>query len=173
MNKKRKNDPSVKKTVSAGETNHTSIAQLTHQQFSGPVPHPEILRQYDQILPGAAERILMMAEDDARHQRKMELTAMNLTAQEVKRGQRFGLTIGISAFLTTVIALFLGSENTAMVLGGTTVVGLVTVFITGRPRQGKNNTCFSVVINYKIGFRHVWLLIFMHEREKLKGYKKI
>lgn len=35
--------------------------QLQHH-YSGPLPHPETLAKYDQIVPGAAERIITMAE---------------------------------------------------------------------------------------------------------------
>jgi len=57
------------------------ITQVT-QQFSGPLPHPEILNRYDQIITGAAERILIMAEEDARHQRDIEKTAYTQSEQK-------------------------------------------------------------------------------------------
>jgi len=38
----------------------------------GPLPHPEVLRQYDQLSPGAADRIITMAEGEAAHRREME-----------------------------------------------------------------------------------------------------
>ena len=40
--------------------------------LSGPLPPPEMLAQYEEILPGAAERILSMAERQAEHRQKME-----------------------------------------------------------------------------------------------------
>jgi len=61
--------PTKTPTVPAGQKEQTKVAHLTQQQFSGPVPHPQILQGYDQIIPGAAERILRMAEEDAEHQR--------------------------------------------------------------------------------------------------------
>lgn len=115
--------------------------QLAHVQaeFSGPVPHPSILQGYENIVPGAAERILSMAEQDAAHQRGIESRVLAESAAEVKRGQIFGLLIGLSAFATCIVAIFLGSEKTAMVIGGSTVVGLVTVFVTGRVMENKSN----------------------------------
>jgi uncharacterized membrane protein len=127
--------PTKTPTVPAGQKEQTKVAHLTQQQFSGPVPPPQILQGYDQIIPGAAERILRMAEEDAEHQKEIEKTAITLAGEEVKRGQRYGLTIGILAFITSIIALALGSEKTAIALGGTTVVGLVAVFVTGRIKQ--------------------------------------
>lgn len=45
--------------------------QLVKQQisFSGPIPHPDLLAQYDQIIPNGADRILLMAEAQSRHRR--------------------------------------------------------------------------------------------------------
>ncbi len=91
-----------------------------------------MLEEYDRIVPGAAAKILKIAEDEAIHAREMEKKALEYKANEIKRGQVFGLIIGLASFLTAAVSLFLGHENAAMVLGGATVVGLVTVFVTGR-----------------------------------------
>jgi uncharacterized membrane protein len=42
-------------------------AAAVEEQFSGPIPHPNILESYNRILPGAAERILSMAEEEQKH----------------------------------------------------------------------------------------------------------
>ena len=34
------------------------ITQIAHEQYLGPIPHPKILTQYEQIIPDAANRIL-------------------------------------------------------------------------------------------------------------------
>lgn len=96
------------------------------------MPHPTVLEGYERLVPGAAERILVMAEADAKHQRELEFEALRAAAGEVKRGQFFGLTIGCTALVASVCALYLGSPAVAGVIGGTTVVGLVSVFIVGR-----------------------------------------
>lgn len=134
MNKKIKNNPPAKTTsANLKQTEHSSIAQVTHKILSaGPIPAPEILQRYDQILPGAAERILIMAEEDAKHEHALEKSVLHLASEEVKRGQLYGLIIGVLAFVTSIIALALGSENTAIALGSTTVVGLVAVFVIGK-----------------------------------------
>lgn len=110
----------------------STVAQIQHSSFSGPMPHPTVLEGYERLVPGAAERILVMAEADAKHQRELEFEALRAAAGEVKRGQFFGLTIGCTALVASVCALYLGSPAVAGVIGGTTVVGLVSVFIVGR-----------------------------------------
>lgn len=125
--KKRKNSKGPPVTVQQTST----VTTIT----SGPIPSPSTLKEYDEIIPGAAERILSMAEQEAAHLRNIEREALIKASEQVKRGQVFGLIIGILAFLTSIIALVLGSEKTAIALGGTTVVGLVAVFVTGRFSQ--------------------------------------
>jgi len=118
--------------------NKKEQAIATLQSFSGPLPHPELFRLYDEIIPGAGERILAMAEQEAEHQHHMENMALDCASKEAKRGQWFGLIIGVCAFASAIIAVLLGSEKTAMVIGGTTVVGLVTAFVVGRKTQPQN-----------------------------------
>lgn len=43
---------------------------------SGPLPAPEDLARYDDLLPGAAERIFAMAEREQNHRLSMEREAM-------------------------------------------------------------------------------------------------
>ncbi len=108
------------------------------QEYSGPIPPPSILKGFNDIVPGAADRILAMAEENSKHQIDIEKAALNLAGEEVKRGQIFALVITVSAFITCVIALLLGSEETAMTIGGTTIIGLVSAFIFGRYKKSDN-----------------------------------
>ena len=44
--------------------------------FRGPVPPPEVLAGYEATLPGAADRILAMAERQSRHRQELETTVV-------------------------------------------------------------------------------------------------
>jgi len=112
--------------------NGKPVAQFQQSTFSGPIPHPSILEGYERLVPGAAERILVMAESDSRHQQEIECAALHAAEAEVKRGQIFGFIIGLTALGASMLALAMGSPAVAGVIGGTTVVGLVSVFIVGR-----------------------------------------
>lgn len=138
MSRNRKNTPPAKRNQNLAP-HHQSGVTIQEQQYSGPVPPPEILHGFEQIVPGAAERILAMAEENGKHQREMEKKALTVAFRTVLIGQIFGLVIGILAFITCIVALYLGSENTAMTIGGVTITGLVAVFVTGRFRKPKNH----------------------------------
>ena len=54
-----------------------SVMQARREVFSGPMPHPDHFGKYEEILPGAAERILTMAEKEQshRHTQSSKLTS--------------------------------------------------------------------------------------------------
>jgi len=84
MNKKIKTKPTPT-SADPKSTQPISLTQVTHQLLSaGPIPPPEILQHYEQIIPGAAERILVMAEEDAKHEHALEKSALHLASEEIK-----------------------------------------------------------------------------------------
>lgn len=118
--------------ITAPGGNGKQVAQFQQSTFSGPIPPPSVLEGYERLIQGAAERILVMAESDAKHQQEIEFAALRAAEGEVKRGQLFGFIIGLTALGASMLALAMGSPAVAGVIGGTTVVGLVSVFIIGR-----------------------------------------
>lgn len=126
------------------EAQVASAEQIIHHhqqtfQHSGPLPDPASLDRYNQIVPDAAERIIRMAEQNADHVRSVEMLAINAEIEdnkqrhnEVKIGQFAGLiSVGMS-FSLAGYALFLGHAAVAGTICSATVIGLVTVFVTGR-----------------------------------------
>lgn len=142
MTRNKRSTPPARKTQNITPQKQPGVTIQEHQ-YSGPVPPPEILSGFEQIVPGAAERILAMAEENGKHQREMEKAAITLASDTVRRGQTYGLIIGILAFITCIVALWFGSEGTAMTIGGVTIVGLVTVFVTGRFRKTRNSNSIT------------------------------
>jgi uncharacterized membrane protein len=41
-------------------------------QWAGPIPPPQWLQGYEQIVPGSADRLIVLAEDEAVHRRGVE-----------------------------------------------------------------------------------------------------
>lgn len=56
------------------------------QHYQGPLPPPAMLRGYEELVPGGAERILAMAERQAAHRQTIE-----------SRGQLFGFSLAVCA----------------------------------------------------------------------------
>lgn len=130
--------PRKKKALPAHVQNDKP-AQLVsqHQRFSGPIPPPAILEQYDRVLPGAAERILSMAEQNMQHEHTIDSEIVGIRRTEYKRGQVFGLIIAIVAITSATICAIYEHEGVAMVIGGATVVGLVSAFVYAQSGKSK------------------------------------
>ena len=89
------------------------------KQISGPLPDPNTFREYDLIVPGAAERILNMAEADATHTRDMEKRAMSADHREGMLARVCAGVIPLTGIAAAaVIALYGGSAWVAGILGG-------------------------------------------------------
>ncbi len=82
--------------------------------------------------PGAANRIIVMAEDYAKHSRELEQTALSLEGKTRLRGQLLGVLVVVAVLGTCLIALDLGHEAFAITLGSGTLVALAIVFVLGK-----------------------------------------
>lgn len=73
-----------------------------------------------------------MAEDTSRHLQTMDKMALTAAYTERSRGQWFGLVIGLAGFATAAYGFYTGHAPEAAWLAGTTIVGLVSIFVIGR-----------------------------------------
>lgn len=105
--------------------------------FSGPIPPPQILKGYNEVVKNGAERIVVMAEKQSSHRMQLEDHAVKEELKQSRLGQVFGFILGIVGLgLATTLAL-LGHEAIAGIFGTTTILGLVTVFVLGKRAQQK------------------------------------
>lgn len=87
--------------------------------------------RYNLAVPDAADRILRMAEEQAHHRQKLESLALHSDVQRANLGLASGLVVALAFLIGSVILGLNGHDTLGGVLGGTTLVGLVTAFITG------------------------------------------
>lgn len=118
---------------SRGEVVKRLTSIMVAEMFSGPIAHPRHLRQYDEILPGSADRIVKMAEDRNQHHIAMD---QKLSDAEIA-DRKLGMIIGGSIFATLIIAAFiiaLITQSPALsgIFMGAAVIGGVGLFVKGR-----------------------------------------
>ena len=123
--------------MSPEEQRLTAVVASAMYRFSGPLPPPEELAKYEQILPGSANRIISMAEQQSAHRQSLEKTAINANAMT----QRWGL---ICAFVLSMTAICGGIWLSARGMSGaglTSIIAalaaLVGVFVYGKSQQKK------------------------------------
>lgn len=113
------------------------------EQYSGPIPHPRIIEGYEKIIPGAADRILTMAEKEAEHRHEMD-------GKFYKTDSRDSLLGILSAFILTGILAIGGiviilkvpetwGTVTGCIMAGGSVGTILTTFIKGTKATWKIN----------------------------------
>ena len=139
---KRRNRPGApNRGVVQSQTRTIQRIEAQHT-FEGPIPHPAILQQYDVLVPGAADRLIRMAQDEAVHRRDLESRALQSDIGdrksgriEARVGQVFGFLIGVTALVCGTVAAVNGAEWFGTIIGTGGVTALVGVFIWGRTRK--------------------------------------
>jgi len=99
-----------------------------------PLPPPEELQRYEEIQKGLSKRLVDFLLAEIEHRRQLEWSAFEQEVAYKKRGQLFGFLIGLSAVLGGTVSASLGHEWAGAAIGGSGVLGLVTVFVTARSR---------------------------------------
>ena len=109
--------------------------------FSGPLPHPQLLEKYNEVVPGSAKMIIEMAEKQAIHRQELEKNVINSDIKNSKSGLIFGFIIGISGILGGIIIIAV-SQATSQIIAGSVISGaslasLVGTFVYGSQGRKK------------------------------------
>ena len=102
-----------------------------HSSFSGPLPHPEILKRFDEVVPGSAERIIKMAEGQFAHRTELERKVIDSDISRSKWGQILGFLIAVIGLGVSLVAILYGKQWAGSIIGGATLASLVGVFMYG------------------------------------------
>lgn len=92
---------------------HEIVVHQEHQ-FSGPLPHPDVLVGYEKIDPTFPERIMKMAEanNDASIQHEKSLIERSLKNE--RRGQWLAFFLGVLGLIVGVVLSLLGFSSAAI-----------------------------------------------------------
>lgn len=115
------------------------MVAISMESFSGPMPHPDILRGYKELIPDAPERILQMAEQEQKHRidvekQMLEQNNKNIveSAKANKRSQIIAFILAFILIASGVALTILGHAVVGGTIFGTTIVGVIAIFITGK-----------------------------------------
>ena len=105
--------------------------KMISQRWSAPLPPPDELKKYDIIIPGMAERLLIQFEKQSNHRIEMEKEVIISRSANMKRGQVFAFIIALAFLCGSLYCGIIGQPKLGGILGGTTIVGLVSAFCYG------------------------------------------
>ena len=131
----------------------TEIQVERTEAFAGPLPHPDTLARYEDIVPGAAERILRWAESETEHRHNQDRRALdaNIAAQEAQLrigrrqthfvfvsdmfGQMLGFIVSAAAIGGSIFLALNGHTVAACALVSLPLVGIVRALVQRAPAQ--------------------------------------
>jgi len=106
--------------------------QFIHQ---GPIPDPYTLQKYNEVIPNAAERILIMAENQNLHRMNQEKLIASQKVKLNSRGQWFGFIIALVVIIAGTTLIFLGHDAAGTVICSIDLVAIVSIFVLGRNKK--------------------------------------
>lgn len=105
--------------------------------FSGPLPPPSILGEYNNVLEGSAERIMSLAEKEQQHRHYIEKKALNGHINLDRRGQYLGFSVATFALGCATFLIANGYVISGTIIGSLDIVALVGAFVYGRHVSAK------------------------------------
>jgi|GEM_PF-4638317 len=134
--------PEVKKTsvpLSANEGEQRVLGFVKREEchiFQGPMPSPEALKSYCEIVPDFGERSLCLLERESEHVQKIEMRKIDLEEKEVvarirlaDRGQIFGFVVCMVGLIAGAVLLGLGHDTAGKYFSGGSLALIIAVFL--------------------------------------------
>ncbi|AFY74280.1 putative membrane protein [Synechococcus sp. PCC 7502] len=120
--------------------------EQTLEFYTGQFPHPSILVEYENIVPGMVDRIVTLTEKEQAHRHTIEIMETQAQIGDTKTIRTFemrGQTLGFILFLAVIsfagYSLKIGSEGVAIGSIVTAFIGGVTIFVKGREAEKKTD----------------------------------
>jgi uncharacterized membrane protein len=123
------------------------FASFVSSSFSGPLPPPRMLAEYERTHPGLAERIVAMAErqvtlveDQVRNRISMESATVRGDAIRADRGLMFGFLVCMACFVLAGYMAHLHEAREAIIAVIAPLTGLVGTFVYGTVSRSKERS---------------------------------
>ena len=112
-----------------------SVQQTTTLQFVGPLPPPATLKQYDDVLPGGAERIMALAELQSAHRQELEKKVVDSNCRNERLGTVLGFILAMTALCGGFALVAYGKDAGGIAAIVTSLASLAGVFIYSKRKQ--------------------------------------
>lgn len=99
------------------------------EMFSGPIPAPHILKQYDEMDPGAAKQIIDNGVEESHHRRQMESKMLEMSRKRKIRRDWMGFVIGIISIFVGAFLIYKDHYVVGTIFSGISILGLVSQFL--------------------------------------------
>ncbi|MFZ1642550.1 MAG: DUF2335 domain-containing protein [Candidatus Contendobacter sp.] len=101
------------------------------ETFAGPMPPPEYLKQYDQVVPGAAKDIVTEFLANGAHERDLDRLVLKSVTNQNARSQWMAFGLVLIGFVLIMGLAFTGHDAVAGIVAGALLGAVITGFLTG------------------------------------------
>lgn len=108
------------------------FVSLKATSHSGPLPDPESLQKYNEIIPNGADRIMILAENQQNHRFDCDKKEIKAKNNQTTRGQWFAFILAVIFAVSGVYLAMNNHDTAAGIIFGTTIVGLAGTFLVGK-----------------------------------------
>ncbi|EFP0252342.1 DUF2335 domain-containing protein [Salmonella enterica] len=98
------------------------------KHFQGPVPPPAMLKEYNDVIPGLANRLVELTEKEQSHRHNIESDNVEIS----RRGQIMSFVVVLIIIFAAILFGLNGNTVLAGILVGIDLAALVTAFIAGK-----------------------------------------
>lgn len=103
--------------------------QVVSAGWSGPLPPPAALEEFNRIVPGGAERIFAQFEAEGKHRRELEQRQSKLAVREIHIGQVLAGLFALGCLAVSAFAIYLDKPWVATIFGSGTIAIVVGAFL--------------------------------------------
>lgn len=131
----RKNQQLQRKTNNTGAQTRFIATSKFH---SGPIPSPEELAEYNNVIPNGAERIFNQFEKQTDHRIKQENRVILHDLIQAYCGLFFGFIVVMSALYFSYLLIEGGKNTEGSVFAGGTIVSVAASFVYGIRQKNRH-----------------------------------
>lgn len=116
------------------------VHEVSMAVFQGPMPPPTMLRGYEEITPGAADRIIAMAEREQAHRHVWETHALRIDGRYALFSLAAGWSIAAGLAVAAAAVGIWGDWRVGVALAATSATGMVWKLVQGRSETDTRKT---------------------------------
>jgi uncharacterized membrane protein len=113
-----------------------TVERVIAGQWSGPLPPPAALEQFERSAPGAADRILGMAEQEEMHRHEQEREMLQSDKRARTRGQWMAFLLAMAVVLGGIWLIDRGRQVEGLIALLSPLAILIGAFLYGKERAG-------------------------------------
>lgn len=115
------------------EEERGKVTQLIISQqlttFQGPLPPPDVLREYQKIMPGSPDRFLKLVEKEQEQTHAKENLIIDSQIRQNWAGMIIGAVLIILFFIGAIWLALKDHDTVAGIIFSTTIIAIATIFV--------------------------------------------